>query len=86
VFLCILARGTLDSLWVNHEIELASAAGKPMVPLFLEDFAIPSIEEVPAHVQELLQYQGVRVLDRNNLYVESAIGQLAESIRRTAVS
>jgi hypothetical protein len=77
-FVCLLAAGTLESAWVNREIELAHAARKPMVPVFQESFRIPKdLSGLPQYVQEMLLYSGVKLLDQQNAYVDAAIRSVA---------
>lgn len=84
VFVCILGETTLASEWVLREIELASAGKKPMVPVFQEGFQHPrDTAAQPAHVQDMLTYDGVKLLDRQNIYVEATIKSLAEAIRQS---
>jgi serine/threonine protein kinase len=83
VFVCLLAGNTLESAWVNREIELAYQARKPMVPVFQESFQFPKdMEILPEPVRELLLYDGVKLLDRQNIYVPAAIRSLSDAIRQ----
>jgi serine/threonine protein kinase len=86
VFVCLLAENTLESPWVNREIELAHQARKPMVPVFQESFRFPKeMDSLPEPVRELLLYDGVKLLDRQNIYVPAAIRSLSEAIRQLLV-
>ncbi|MDX1981692.1 MAG: protein kinase [Bryobacteraceae bacterium] len=85
VFVCLLAEETLDSEWVRREIELAFRAGKFMIPVFQETFQHPqNLEECEAHLRDLLSFDGVKLLDRQNIYVDATIQSLAETIRQSA--
>jgi hypothetical protein len=60
VFVCLLGKGSLESRWVNREIEPAHQRHKPMVPIFQESFRLPNDLSVAApHVRELLLFDGV---------------------------
>jgi serine/threonine protein kinase len=84
VFVCLLAANTLESAWVVREIELAHQANKPMVPVFLESFEHPrDLSLLPPHVRELLLYDGVKLLDRQNIFIPAAIQRLSEIIRQS---
>ncbi len=84
VFVCLLSENTLDSEWVNREIELAYQGQKPMVPVFLESFQHPrDLSVLPAHVCAMLLYEGVKLLDRQNIFVSAAIQRLSEAIRQS---
>jgi TIR domain-containing protein len=84
VFICLLAESTLASDWVRREIQLASEAGKPMIPVFQEGYRDPANSRVlEPYVRELLTYEGVKLLDRQNLYLDAAIQALIVSARRS---
>jgi hypothetical protein len=82
VFVCLLARSTLDSEWVRREIEHAYLAGKPMIPVFQESFEPPQRVDSAA-VAALLECDGIHILDVKNLYIDYAIDDLATMIRAT---
>jgi hypothetical protein len=83
VFVCLLAPSTLSSDWVRQEIRIAVEKGKPMVPVFHEEFKITDdrIAGDP-NVEALLAYDAVHLLDRRNIHVEHTITELAERIRK----
>jgi serine/threonine protein kinase len=84
VFICLLAESTLASDWVRQEIQLASDAAKPMIPVFQESYRDPpNLRTLEPYVQELLTYEGVKLLDRQNIYLDAAIQALIVSTRRT---
>lgn len=84
VFICLLADTTLESNWVQKEIKLAYELGKPMIPLFQEAYVRPEDEEkLDPHIQSLLEYEGVHVLDRKNIYIDEAIAKLAKMIKQS---
>ncbi|MFL6450075.1 MAG: protein kinase domain-containing protein [Bryobacteraceae bacterium] len=69
VFVCLLSANTLESNWVREEIRLASHYRKPMVPVLHEDFHFPSVsEQLEPHIDTLLTYQGVQLLDRKGIF------------------
>ncbi|MCW5964633.1 MAG: protein kinase, partial [Bryobacterales bacterium] len=83
IFVCILAQKTLESAWVQREIELAHNGRKPIVPVFQESFRMPrDLNVLPIHVRELLQFGGVKLFDRQNSYVDAAVTLLANTIRQ----
>jgi hypothetical protein len=82
VFVCLLAKSTLDSEWVRREIEHAYLAGKPMIPVFQESFEPPQRVDSAA-VAALLECDGIHILDVKNLYIDYAIEDLATMIRAT---
>ncbi len=82
IFVCLLGATTLQSAWVLLEIEHADNLRKIMIPVFQERYVAPS--PLPsAHVEALLQSDGVQFLDVRNLYIDQAIAQLAEMIRNS---
>jgi serine/threonine protein kinase len=84
VFVCLLAENTLGSMWVNREIELAHKAQKPMVPVFQESFCFPKdTNALPPHVKDLLLFDGVKLLDRQNVFVSATISSLSKAIRHS---
>lgn len=83
VFVCLLGATTLDSAWVQIEIEHAHNLRKTMIPVFQERYIAPM--PVPnEHVEAVLQSDGVQFLDVRNLYIDQAIAQLAEMIKISA--
>ena len=81
VFLCLLSDTTLHSNGVQEEIRIASEAGKPMIPVFQESYSDPDLSaSLPPHVQTLINYHGVKLLDLQNIYVKDAIAHLGEMI------
>lgn len=82
VFVCLLGVTTLDSTWVQTEIEHAAAHHKTMIPIFQERYTPP--EPVPnAAVERLLQSDGIQILDVRNVYVDQAIEDLARMISKS---
>jgi serine/threonine protein kinase len=82
VFVCLLGPETLESRWVRHEIELASKHRKPMIPVFHEEFVVPD-DVVTNEISELLSFDGIRLMDQQNLYVQEGIEKLAKQISDT---
>jgi serine/threonine protein kinase len=84
VFVCLLSATTLESKWVREEIRVAHENERLMVPVFQEDFKHPeSFAELESHIETLLNYQGVTLLDRKNEYIDAAITKLAKMIERS---
>ncbi len=84
VFICLLADSTLASDWVRQEIRLAWETGKPMIPVFQESYRDPTdLRAAEPFIQELLTYEGVKLLDRQNIYFDAAIQALIVSARRS---
>jgi serine/threonine protein kinase len=84
VFVCLLSNTTLQSKWVQEEIRLAFENGKPMIPVFQEGYSPPGpSEHFEPHIETLINYDGVHLLDRRNLYVEQAIDDLAKMVTAT---
>jgi serine/threonine protein kinase len=81
VFVCLVSGNTLQSKWVQEEIRMAWENDKPMVPVFQESYSPPDpSERLEPHIESLINYDGVKLLDRQNLYVENAIEKLAEMV------
>jgi serine/threonine protein kinase len=85
VFICMLAKKTLSSAWVNDEIRIACDLQKPMIPVFQESFPeVKSSQNFPPHVTELLRRQAVHLLDRRGIYIDPAVEKLARMILDTS--
>jgi serine/threonine-protein kinase len=83
VFVCLLDRKTLDSKWVQREILLAHERKRRMVPIFQERYRAPEPSRpLPAHVQALLDSEGLHLLDRRNIHVQYTIAELARMVRQ----
>jgi hypothetical protein len=82
VFICLLGAETLDSEWVQKEIELAYKLKKPMIPVFQETY-VPIKTDVSSGIERLLQHDGIKILDQTNLYIDEAISRLIDMIRKT---
>ena len=83
VFVCLLGPETLKSPYVRQEIDLAFRNGKRMIPVMQEGFSASEAELADPATQELLIYDGVKLLDRQNVYIRAAVGELAQQIRVT---
>ncbi len=80
VFVCLLGATTLESRWVREEIAYAHQLNKVMLPVFQEKYVPP--DPIPdEHVYALLQSDGVKILDVQNVYVDQAIADLRKMIR-----
>ncbi|MEO8612597.1 MAG: protein kinase [Chloroflexota bacterium] len=85
VFVCLLGDETLDSEWVQNEIQHAHEVGKPMIPVFQESFEPFPLDESPTpYIKTLLEYDGVYIFDIKNVYVPEAVEALARIIENTA--
>jgi serine/threonine-protein kinase len=82
-FICLLGRSTLSSDWVKSEIEIAAAHSKPMIPVFQERYRLRNVRTLEPYVQELLDFEGVKILDQQNLFVDAAIQSLIALTRRS---
>jgi serine/threonine protein kinase len=83
VFVCFLAPKTLESSWVRQEITIAVQEGKPMVPIYHEDFRSSDEERHQDDtIRRLLSYDAVQLLDRRNIHVEYSITDLVHRIRK----
>jgi serine/threonine-protein kinase len=83
VFVCLLGEKTLESKWVRQEIGSAAKFDKPMVPIFQEGFRAADAEtKTRPGVRRLLNYSGVHLFDRKNVYVDDMIAHLNEQIQR----
>lgn len=82
-FICLLGRSTLASDWVKLEIQVAAEHGKPMIPVFQEGYRPRNMRSLEPHVQELLAFEGIKILDRQNLFVDAAIQSLIALTRRS---
>ena len=74
----------MGSSWWNHEVKLAYALGKPIVPVFQEEFEPPLESKREPHVEAVLRMQGVSFLDKSNVDVDASMGLLDRSIRDLA--
>jgi serine/threonine protein kinase len=83
VFACLLAPSTLASRWVRQEVQIAHDLGKPMVPIFHEDYRSKDDQhaDTPA-ILRLLEFDAVHLMDRRNIYVDNAIAELGSRINR----
>lgn len=79
VFVCLLAKTTLESKYVCEEISHAATAKKLMIPVFQEDFSRAAAPDDPA-IQKLLKYNGPAILDIRNEYVDHSIHRLGQLI------
>lgn len=85
VFVCLLGDETLESEWVQNEIQHAHEVGKPMIPVFQETFEMFPLDQAPTpYVKALLEYDGVYIFDVKNVYVPQAVEALARIIENTA--
>ncbi len=83
VFICLLGPQTLQSPHVLQEIELAHAQGKPMIPVFQEGFAVADPVALQPGVRSLLQFDGIHLLDKRNIYIDQAVVEIAKQVRST---
>jgi len=81
VFICVLGPTTLESDWVRQEVALAVRYRKPMIPVMLERFVETVEHQQFRPARELLRYDGVRILDQQNLYVNEALKRIVQRVR-----
>jgi hypothetical protein len=80
---CLVADTTFESDWVRREIEHACKLGKTMIPVFQESYT--PLRQVPdEYVADLLQSDGIQILDKKNVFIDESVEQLARMIRKTA--
>lgn len=84
VFVCVMSGKTLQSKHVVDEIHFAHGLEKPMIPVFQEDFLATEQDTANSAINDLLQYDGVRVFDKQNIYIDHAVNDLARRIIATA--
>ena len=63
--------------WVRREIEAALKHDIPIIPVRIEEARLPSEEELPPSIVDLLEFQDAQVTDRRWAY---DVGQLIEAI------
>ena len=80
VFICLLAKATLQAPFVLEEIRVAHRYGKPMIPIMQESFE-PKTQESDSAIATLLENQGLFVFDERNLNVDHTVTDLARLIR-----
>jgi serine/threonine protein kinase len=84
VFVCLLAKSTLASTWVRHEIELAHLHGVPTIPVFQESYKKPSKKKpLDPSIERLLRSEGVDVFDHHNVLFDYAIAKIARIVKDT---
>ena len=84
VVVCLLSSETLTSKWVQEEIRIAYEHDKPMVPVFQESFDRQIDEEaLEPHLRAMLAFDGVRLFDQQNVYIDTAIADLARIVHST---
>jgi hypothetical protein len=83
VFVCLVADTTFESDWVRREIEHACKLGKTMIPVFQESY-VPLRQTPDAFIEELLQSDGIQILDTRNVFIDESVEQLARMIRKSA--
>jgi hypothetical protein len=58
---------------------------KLMIPVFQESYCQPdSSAHLEPHVETLINYDGLQLLDRRNLYVDHTIEELAKMVTASA--
>jgi serine/threonine protein kinase len=82
VFVCFVGDKTLESRWVRDEIGLAYQYGKPMVPVFQENYVKPPDDALTPGITRLLASQGVHLQDRRNLSPERSVADLMALCQR----
>jgi hypothetical protein len=82
ILVCVLANTTLNSDWVRQEIKQAYEKKKILIPVFHEDFIIPSPVS-NRYVEALLNNKGVKFFDKQNLHLDQSIQDLIKMIKAT---
>ncbi len=82
VFVCLVADTTFESDWVRREIEHACKLGKILIPVFQESYT-PLRQTPDEYVEELLQSDGIQILDTKNVFIDESVEQLARMIRKS---
>jgi hypothetical protein len=82
VFICLVADTTFESDWVRREIEHAYNLRKTMIPVFQESYT-PQRQIPDQFVADLLQSDGIQVLDRKNVFIDESVEQLARMVRKS---
>jgi hypothetical protein len=77
-FVCLLSDTTLDSDWVQREIQYAYEQKKFCIPVFQENYKKP-IHTTPS-VDYLLNHDGVRLYELSNDYVYEGITKIVHLI------
>lgn len=80
VFICLLGDSTLESEWVLKEIRKAHELNKFCIPVFQESYNAPSNPEDA--VIYLLNHDGVHIFDQKNIYIDTAVRDIANLIPR----
>lgn len=74
-FICLLADTTLDSEWVRKEITQAYNLKKHCIPVFQESYQPPTFHDDA--VDYLLNFDGVKIFDLQNVFMDEAIDKIA---------
>jgi hypothetical protein len=77
-FICLLGDTTLESEWVQKEIQRAYDLKKLCIPVFQESYQPPA-NPSPA-VEYLLNHDGVHIFDIRNVLIGESIGNIAQLI------
>lgn len=85
ILVCLLGETTLESKWVIQEIEHAHKNNKVFIPVFQERYVAPKNLSNVA-IDELLQSDGIHVLDVKNLYINAAMSNLANVIKQSKIA
>jgi serine/threonine-protein kinase len=80
VFVCLLARTTLDSAYVVEEIRAAHRYEKPMIPIMQESYQPDPGHTDPA-IAALLNFQGLPIMDKKNLHLEHTASDLVKLVK-----
>src|SRR5262245_34720002 len=80
VFVCLLARTTLDSAYVVEEIRAAHRYEKPMIPIMQESY-LPDPSHTDPAIAALLNFQGLPIMDKKNLHLEHTASDLVKLVK-----
>ncbi|MDQ2709700.1 MAG: toll/interleukin-1 receptor domain-containing protein [Actinomycetota bacterium] len=69
----------LSSPWMQEEVRYATQLGRTLLPVFTEDYEMPSGPQ-PDHIHQLLSHNGVRVLNRGGLFIDESLVSVVEIV------
>ncbi|HRF95075.1 MAG TPA: hypothetical protein PLZ51_07770, partial [Aggregatilineales bacterium] len=79
-FICLLGDTTLDSEWVQKEIQKAYSLKKHCIPVFQESYTRPS--NITPSIKYLLNFDGIHVFDIKNVMIDESIKSIAQLVIR----
>jgi CheY-like chemotaxis protein len=82
VFICLLEADTLESEWVQREIELAHTLKKQRMPVLHQNFVFPK-GTVSEAVSTLLNMRGEKIYDQDNHFFDETIVAITAAVHGT---